>query len=69
MTVCAKGQRHCPEYLSLQESAYKEWSKAETLSAVRAAWGRFGGCVTLHRHGREHFAELARRRLGVAESS
>jgi hypothetical protein len=46
--------------LQLREQALQEWTKAETLEAVRIAWGRLGGRVTLHRYGREHFAELAK---------
>jgi len=38
-----------------------EWCAAETYSDVRRAWGRLGGRVTLHRYGRGHFSELARR--------
>jgi hypothetical protein len=52
--------------LQLREEALVEWSGAATLSDVRRAWGRLGGRVTLHRYGRQHFAELARRRRRVA---
>ena len=59
--VCAKRQRHCGAYLALKESALKEWAMAETLGAVLASWGRFGGRVTLHRYGRDHYREMGRR--------
>ncbi len=68
MLMCAKRQRHCGAYLPLREGATQEWTRAETLEAVRAAWGRFGGLVTLHRYGREHFSELGRR-SGLARRS
>jgi len=61
-TVCQKYQRRCPCLLQLREEALEEWIVAETLHEVRAAWGRLGGRVTLHRYGRRHFAELARLR-------
>jgi hypothetical protein len=61
ISVCAKRQRHCGAYLALQEAATMEWARAETLEDVRRAWGRFGGLVTLHRYGREHFVQLGRR--------
>ncbi len=60
MIVCRKYQRHCGAYLALREAANEEWAAAETLEAVRTAWGRMGGLVTLHRYGRGHFAELGR---------
>jgi hypothetical protein len=59
--VCAKRQRRCPEALALREAAVAEWCRAETLEAVRAAWGRLGGRVTAHRYGRDHYRELGRR--------
>jgi len=67
--VCRKYQRHCGAYLDLQEAAYGEWEVAETLEAVRAAWGRFGGRVTLHRYGRQHFSLMARHRWGDAAAT
>ena len=60
--MCAKRQRRCAVLLQIREEAVREWCGAETLSEVRRAWGRLGGCVTLHRYGRDHFAALARRR-------
>ncbi len=60
--MCKKRQRRCPVALQLREQATREWTVAETLHDVRAAWGRLGGRVTLHRYGRGHFSELARRR-------
>lgn len=57
-----KYQRRCAALLQLREEAVAEWCKAETLREVRAAWGRLGGRVTLHRYGRCHFSELALRR-------
>ena len=62
--MCQKHQRRCPAVLQLREEALEEWTVAETYSAVCRAWGRLGGRVTLHRYGREHFSELARRRRG-----
>ena len=59
--MCRKRQRHCEGYLALQESAVEEWAGAETFEAVCAAWGRFGGRVTAHRYGREHYREMGRR--------
>lgn len=67
--MCLKHQRHCGAYLALQEDAYEEWTLAEELEEVRAAWGRFGGRVTAHRFGREHFRLLARHRHGDAEAT
>ena len=64
--MCAKRQRRCAVLLQIREEAFEEWTRAETLSDVRRAWGRLGGRVTLHRYGRQHFAELARRRRRVA---
>jgi hypothetical protein len=60
--MCQKRQRRCPALLAIREEAFEEWTKAETLHDVRAAWGRLGGRVTLHRYGRRHFCELSRRR-------
>jgi hypothetical protein len=60
--MCAKRQRRCAVLLQIREEALEEWILAETLHDVRVAWGRLGGRVTLHRYGRSHFAELARRR-------
>jgi len=48
--------------LQLRAEAHEEWTRAETLSEVRACWGRLGGRVTLHRYGRGHFAALGRGR-------
>lgn len=64
--MCQKRQRRCPVALRLREEAYAEWSQAETLHDVRVAWGRLGGRVTAHRYGRGHFAQIARRRGGLA---
>jgi hypothetical protein len=64
--MCAKRQRRCAVLLQIREEALQEWCEAETLEQVRIAWGRLGGRVTLHRYGREHFAELARRRRRAA---
>jgi hypothetical protein len=58
--MCQKRQRRCPALLAIREEALEEWTRAETLSDVRRAWGRLGGRVTLHRYGREHFAKLAK---------
>jgi hypothetical protein len=58
--MCQKRQRRCPALLAIREEALEEWTRAETLSDVRRAWGRLGGGVTLHRYGREHFSELAK---------
>jgi hypothetical protein len=63
--VCQKRQRRCPALLAIREEALMEWTQAESLEDVRRAWGRLGGRVTLHRYGREHFSELARRRRAV----
>jgi hypothetical protein len=60
--MCAKGERRCPCLLEIREEALKEWTKAETYHDVVVCWGRLGGRVTLHRYGRGHFSELARRR-------
>jgi hypothetical protein len=60
--MCQKRQHRCPVNLAYREAAYEEWARAETLSDVRAAWGRLGGRITLHRYGRAHFSRLARRR-------
>ncbi len=60
--MCSKGKRRCSALLAIREEALEEWTVAETLHDVRAAWGRLGGRVTLHRYGRGHFSELARRR-------
>lgn len=60
--MCRKGQRRCDQLLRHRDAAYAEWSRAEDLRAVRAAWGRLGGLTTLHRYGREHFRQLRRRR-------
>jgi hypothetical protein len=64
--VCQKRQRRCAEALALREAAYREWEVAEELRDVRVAWGRLGGRITLHRYGRGHFSELARRRRPIA---
>ena len=55
-----KYARRCPVLLQMREEALAEWCRAETYSDVCRAWGRLGGCVTLHRYGREHFAALAK---------
>ncbi len=60
--MCAKRQRRCPELLRLGDAALEEWTGAQSLSDMRRAWGRLGGRTTLHRYGRGHFSELARRR-------
>jgi hypothetical protein len=60
--MCAKYQRRCPALLAIRERALEEWIRAHTLHDVRVCWGRLGGLTTLHRYGREHFSELARRR-------
>jgi hypothetical protein len=63
--MCAKKRvrwTRCEEWRCYQEAAYAEWCEAWTLSEVRAAWGRFGGRVTAHRHGAEQFREMARKR-------
>lgn len=60
--MCQKRQRRCPALLEVREQALMEWARAETLHEVRVAWGRCGGRTTLHRYGRRHFADLARRR-------
>ena len=52
----------CVSALALREEALEEWTRAETFSQVRSAWGRLGGRVTFHRYGSEHFREMARRR-------
>lgn len=65
--MCQKRQRRCAVALQLREEALQEWIVAETLHDVRVAWGRLGGRVTVHRYGRAHFSELARRpRRGAA---
>jgi hypothetical protein len=60
--MCQKRQRRCAVNLAYREEAYKKWARAESLGEVRAAWGRLGGRITLHRYGPGHFAQLARRR-------
>jgi hypothetical protein len=65
--MCQKYQRRCAAVLAMREEALAEWTRAETLSDVRRAWGRLGGKVTLHRHGRGHFAEIGRRRRRAAK--
>jgi hypothetical protein len=64
--MCQKRQRRCAALLAIREEALQEWIVAETYSDVCRAWGRLGGRITLHRYGRQHFAELARRRRRVA---
>jgi hypothetical protein len=59
--VCQKRQRRGAVALQLREEALEEWTRTETFEEVCRAWGRLGGRVTLHRYGRQHFAELARR--------
>ena len=63
--MCQKHQRRCPSLLQIRDEALEEWTRAETLHAVRVAWARLGGRVTLHRYGSEYFAQLARRRAAV----
>ena len=63
--MCQKYQRRCPSLLQIRDEALEEWTRAETLHEVRVAWARLGGRVTLHRYGRGHFSELARRRAAV----
>jgi hypothetical protein len=61
--LCTKGRRYwrrCATWRAYQEAAYAEWPVAETLEAVRAAWGRFGGSVTYHRYGSELYREMSR---------
>jgi hypothetical protein len=58
--MCQKYERRCAVALQLREEALEEWIVAETLHAVRVAWGRLGGKVTLHRYGRRHFSQLAK---------
>lgn len=60
--MCAKHQRRCQELKRLREAALMEWSRAQTLHQVLAAWGRLGGLTTLHRYGRQHFSHIARSR-------
>jgi hypothetical protein len=64
--MCAKHQRSGAVLLQIREEALEEWTRAQTYSDVCRAWGRLGGRVTLHRFGRGHFAELARRRRRAA---
>lgn len=66
IAVCQKYQRRCAVVLELREKAYSEWTEAETLRQVRAAWGRLGGRVTLHRYGVEHYRRAARSRWSRA---
>jgi hypothetical protein len=61
--VCAKRQRRCSALLEIREEALQEWTRADTYSDVCRAWGRLGGRTTLHRYGRRHFSQLARRQL------
>ena len=63
--MCQKRQHRCPVALQLREEALEEWTKAETYHDVVVCWGRLGGRVTLHRYGRGHFAQIARRRLSA----
>ena len=65
-TMCQKRQHRCAVALQLRDEALREWAGAETYSDVCRAWGRLGGKVTLHRYGRGHFSELARRRRPIA---
>ena len=58
MMCSRKGERRCPELLRLRDTALEEWTRAETYEDVRSCWARLGGLTTLHRYGREHFAEL-----------
>lgn len=62
LVMCQKRQRRCAALLAMREEALQEWTTAETYHDVVVAWGRLGGRVTLHRYGRGHFSELARRR-------
>ena len=61
MIVCAKYQRHCAEYLRLQEIAVAEWCEADNFSDVCRAWGRLGGRICYHRHGSEHYRRMGKR--------
>ena len=63
--MCCKNERRCSALLEIREAALREWCRAETYSDVCRAWGRLGGRVTLHRYGRGHFAQIARRRAPV----
>lgn len=58
--MCQKHQHHCDEYCKLREEAVSEWCEADSLSGVLATWGRMGGRVTLHRHGKEHYQRIGR---------
>jgi hypothetical protein len=58
--MCAKYQRRCPEVLAYRDAAMAEWCRADSYSDVCRCWGRLGGRVTLHRYGRQHFAQIAR---------
>jgi hypothetical protein len=62
--MCRKRQRRCAVAVQLREEALEEWIVAETLHDVRAAWGRLGGRIVLHRYGRQHFAKLAKASRG-----
>jgi hypothetical protein len=60
--MCRKYARRCPVLLQIREEAFEEWANAQTFEEVCRVWARLGGRTTLHRYGRGHFSELARRR-------
>jgi hypothetical protein len=64
--MCKKHARRCAVLLAIRAEAFDEWTRAETFEEVCRVWARLGGRTTLHRYGREHFSELARRRHAVA---
>lgn len=53
-----RGWQRCAKYEECKEAAVSEWCYAMTQESVLAAWGRFGGLVTSHRHGREHYQRI-----------
>jgi hypothetical protein len=46
--------------LAIREEALQEWTRADSFHDICVCWGRLGGRVTLHRYGRQHFAQIAR---------
>ena len=64
--MCQKHQRRCSALLDLREQAVREWTEAQTYHDVVVCWGRLGGRTTYHRYGSQHFAQIARRRGGLA---
>src|SRR5215204_5629574 len=66
--MCQKRQRRCPVALQIREEALQEWAAAETLEAVRRAWARCGGRITLHRRAAAWFRVLALRRWEKASN-